>query len=48
MAEEASGVPVLSAGKVGQEKGDGTCADFSILAVSGASTIRARPLPVEI
>jgi hypothetical protein len=31
-------VPVLSAGKVGQEKGDGTCADFLMPAISGANT----------
>ncbi len=33
---------VFQAGKVGQEKGDGTCADFLMPAISGASTVRSR------
>jgi len=35
-------VPVLPAGEVGREKGDGTCADFLMPAISGASTVRSR------
>jgi len=31
-------VPVLSASRIGQEKGDGTCADFLMLAISGVNT----------
>jgi hypothetical protein len=29
-------------GKVGQENGDGTCVDFLMPAISGASTVRSR------
>ncbi|MGD0216280.1 MAG: hypothetical protein ABSC45_02060 [Desulfobaccales bacterium] len=35
-------MPVLSAGRIGQEKGDGTCGDFLMPAISGASTVRSR------
>ena len=35
-------MPVLSADRVGQEKGDRTCADFLMPAISGASTVRSR------
>jgi hypothetical protein len=35
-------VPVLSAARVGYEKGDGTCADFLMPAISGASTVLSR------
>lgn len=33
---------VLSVDRIGQEKGDGTCADFLMPAISGASTVRSR------
>jgi hypothetical protein len=33
---------VLSAGEVGQDKGDGTPCDFSMLAASGVSIVRSR------
>jgi len=35
-------VPVLSVGEVGLEKRNGTCADFLMPALSGASTVRSR------
>jgi len=35
-------LPVLAAGKVGQEKGDGTRAAFFLPAASGVGTIRSR------
>ncbi len=35
-------MPVFSAGRIGYEKRDGTCADFLMSAISGASTVRAH------
>ncbi len=31
-------MPVLPAGEVGQDKGDGTCVDFLMPAISGVNT----------
>ena len=33
---------MLSAGRIGQEKGNGTCADFLMPAISGVSIARSR------
>ena len=37
-------MPVLPAGKVGQEKGHGACADFLMPTAFGVITTRSRPL----